>query len=440
MPSSDHIPSVASSSERPRPLPVAGAAAPLPPAALPLSHFACSLAWLAVAAIGLPWVAPRVAQGQVFDPAVLALVHTLVLGVVATAISGALLQFVPGGLGVPLKSVRVGWVGLVLHQAGVIVLVSGFVAWRGWAQALGWVLVFGAVGAVSWNVLRVRRHSVHGRQVGLFISVAHSALGVAMAIGAARIGETLGWWHVDRLSLLAAHAMLGAVGFGTLTALGVGSRMIPTFIAAPGDDRRWLNAILALATAGLTLFTTGALGGWWWCSRSGGALLVAAGCTAVALGRRWFNRRTRTLDAAAWHVAVAFAGLGVATVIGTALLVGDPLDLSRWGALLVALVLGWLVTLVIGVMLKIGSHLGIMWIARARAGTEPPPTPASLFPAGVQVASLVLLTMGWVSVASALISGSPTLARLGAVTWAGGAMLAVALPARVMARTWSRLR
>ena len=186
MPTSDTPPPARPAGERPRPLPVAGAAAPLPPAALPLSHFACSLAWLAVAAIGLPWVAPRVAQGQVFDPAVLALVHTLVLGVVATAISGALLQFVPGGLGVPLKSVRVGWVGLWLHQAGVIVLVSGLATWRGWAQALGWTLVLGAVGAVSWNVLRARRHSVHGRQVGLFISVAHSALGVAMGIGAAR--------------------------------------------------------------------------------------------------------------------------------------------------------------------------------------------------------------------------------------------------------------
>ncbi len=440
MPTSDTPPPAGPAGLRARPLPVAGAAAPLPPAALPLSHFACSLAWLAVAAIGLPWVAPRVAQGLVFDPAVLALVHTLVLGVVATAISGALLQFVPGGLGVPLKSVRAGWVGLWLHQAGVIVLVSGFVAWRGWAQALGWTLVLGAVGAVSWNVLGARRQSVHGRQVGLFISVAHSALGVAMAIGAARIGETLGWWHVDRLSLLAAHAMLGAVGFGTLTALGVGSRMIPTFISAPGDDRQWLNAILGLVTAGLTLFTTGALGGWWWWSRTGGALLVVGGAAAVALGVRWFRRRTRTLDAAAWHVAVAFAGLAVAVVIGAALLVSDSLTLGRWGALVVALVLGWLVTLIAGLMVKIGSHLGMAWISRARAGTEPPPTPALLFPAGAQLASLALLTTGWVSVVGALLDDAPMLARLGGGVWACGAVLAVALPARVAVRTWSRLR
>ena len=138
-------------------LPTAGGAATAPPFALPVAHFAAALAWLVVAAVLMPSVAPRLARGAVFDPTVLALVHVFTLGVVATAIFGTLQQFIPVGLGVPLRSARLGWIGLWALQLGVVLLVCGFWWWRGVAQALGWVCVFIALGAVGIRMGTLRR-------------------------------------------------------------------------------------------------------------------------------------------------------------------------------------------------------------------------------------------------------------------------------------------
>lgn len=422
-----------------RVLPTTGGGAASPPPTLPLSHFAFALLWLAVASVMLPWVAPHLARGNVFEPAVIALVHVLVLGTVGSAIAGALQQFVPGALGVPLRSVRVGWFGLWLHQAGVLSLVTGMTLWRGWIQGVGWLLVLGGVACVSINVLRARRRSVHGKHVALFITVGHSALGLGMAIGAARIGETLGWWHLDRMSLIATHALLGAAGFGTLTAMGVGSRMIPTFLGALGDDRRWLNAVLASITSGLAVFTIGALGGWAWATHLGGALLALGGATCVTIATRWFRRRSRPMDETAWHVAAAFAALSCGVMLGIQLLLGDPLILTRWAALLVTVIVGWLVTLTVGVQSKIASHLGIP-LYRRLFGEQFAPTPPDLRAARVIVLSLALQTSGWLSLAVALLLRSATGARAGAAIWGLGAVTASAAPAWVLARAWRRAR
>lgn len=120
-----------------RSLPVAGGAASAPPFRLPAIHFAATLVWLFVAAVLLVRLAPALASGHTFDPPVFALVHVLMLGVVGSSIFGTLQQFVPGGLGVPLRSVRLGYWGFGLLQAGIVLLVGGFWLWRGAAQGLG---------------------------------------------------------------------------------------------------------------------------------------------------------------------------------------------------------------------------------------------------------------------------------------------------------------
>lgn len=418
----------------PRALPQVGGASPLPPYALPASHFFAALAWATAAVPMLIWLAPRLAEGRVFDPPVLALMHMLILGVVASGIFGALNQFVPGGLGVPLRSARVGMIGFWLLQLGVLTLVAGFWVWHGALQGLGWVLVFAAVGAVSYNTLRARRQSVHGRLVGLFVTVSHSALGAGMGVALARIGETMGWWQVDRLSLLASHAMLGAVGFGTLAAVGVGSRMLPTFLLGPGDDTRWLHTQLALASAGLVLFPVGAILVVPLLMHVGSALLVASGVVAVLLGWRWFSRRHRTLDAALWHVAAAFVALGLAVLVGASLAIGDGFDLARWAALMVLLVVGWLGTLLFGVMAKILTHLSYNSLLRSMPGFAAFGTPNLLLRSDWQHASAALLSAGWCMLAMSLTLHHASGARAAAVVWGAGVVLSVANWVRMFVR------
>lgn len=417
-----------------RTLPQVGGAVRTPPFRIPALHFVAAMFWLLVAAAMLVWLAPRLAAGHVFDPPVLALVHVLMLGVVASAIFGSLNQFVPGGLGVPLRSVRVAEAGFWMLQAGVLLLVAGFWSWHGSLQGAGWILVFGAVGAMSYNTLRARRASVHGRQVGLFLTVAHSALGIGMGIAVARIGETLGWWHVDRLSLLAAHAMLGAVGFGTLSAVGVASRMLPTFLLGPGDDTGWLNVQLAVTVGGLVTLVSGAVLQHGLTMRAGGVLLVCAGVITVAIGVRWFRRKHRALDAALWHVAAAFTALALATLTGLWLIVGDAYDFAHWSALLALLLAGWLVILVIGVMSKIVTHLSYTNLARHMPGFAALGSPNNLLRTDWQYTGALLLSVGAVGLGLSLLLHAEFAARVMAVLWASGATVAVANYVRMLVR------
>lgn len=423
-------------------LPTAGGAAPAPPFALPVAHFAASLGWLVVAAVLLPSVAPALARGAVFDAPVLAAVHVLTLGVVATAIFGTLQQFIPVGLGVPLRSVRLGWIGLILLQMGVMLLVVGLWWWHGAAQAIGWVCVLGAVGAVSRNVLRAHRVAVHGRLVGRYVLVAHSALGSGMFIAAARIGETLGWWHVDRMALLAAHALLGTVGFGTLSAIGVGSRMLPTFLQAPGDDTALLQRVLTMTSLALTTFVIGALFTNGIVMRIGAALLIASGLLVLTLAWRWFARRARALDAGLWHLVSAFSALAVAVVIGAWLTVGAAYAFERWAALMGALIVGWLVTLLVGVLARILPRMTVAWLSARSVGATPIAPPHTLLPPSGQWWSLVLMTIGWSALLAALLARHALGAQVAALVWSVGALSVIATYARLyrlLARAASHL-
>lgn len=417
-----------------RTLPTTGGAVTTPPFRLPAMHFAAALWWLLVGSALLVWLAPRLAQGAVFDAPVFALVHVLMLGVVATAIFGTLHQFVPGGLGVPLRSVRLGDWAFGLMQAGVASLVTGFFVWNGPLQALGWMLVLAAVFAVSRNVLRARRQSVHGKTVGLFITVSHSALGAGMLVASARLGETLGWWHVDRLYLLATHLLLGLAGFGTLTVIGVGSRMLPTFLNGAGNDEGLLRAQLWTTVSGLTVFAVGALGAGAAVRLVGGGLLLIAGTLAAALGARWFQRRTRTLDAPLWHIASAFTALGTSVLLGAWLLLGDGFAFTRWVALVAVLLLGWLATLVVGVAAKILPHMSYMRLAPIMPGFKALGSPNRLLRDDWQHASALLLTLGWSGTALGAVLGRADLTRVAALIWTGGVALTAANYAQMYVR------
>ncbi len=401
-----------------RTLPQVAVATP-PPFRLPAEHFAAALGWLALLALGLPLVAPLLARGQVFDPGVFALVHVAVLGVLASTIFGALLQFVPGGLEVPLRSVSIGHAGFWLHQSGVAFLVAGFWWWRGWLQLVGWSLVLLAVGAISINVLPARRRSTHGKLVGLYLTVAHSALGFAMALGFARIGSTLGWWPLDRL--------------GLVPAVGVGSRMVPTFLLAQGDDRIRLRLILALATVGLVLYPLGATFRWPAPLWIGAGALVASGLAILELAARWFGRKHRRLDPALRHVAVAFVGLAASVAWGIALW-NDPGNLRRWAAYVTVATLGWLLMLVIGILAKLLTHLSYLNLFRTMPGFARAGNPNLLLRPDWMDGALALLALGAVGLPVAIERGHEQAAIAAAAVWSAGAALTLANYVRMFAR------
>lgn len=384
-----------------------------PPLSLPALHFGAAIVWLAIGASILPSIVAKLAAGSVFDPHIIAFVHMIMLGAMVTAVFGTLTQFLPGGLGVGLASIRSSYLGFWLLQAGILVLIPGFWYWNGIAQGAGWVLIVAGLLAHCVNTLRVR-FSTSAPQTAQFVLIAHASLALGIIIAAARIGETLGLWHLNRLYLLAAHALLGAVGFGTLMTVGVGSRMLPMFLAAQGNDRKLLSVQLWLFAIGLAAFVAGAVASSTIAMRAGALLILAGGCLTTTVLTRWVRRSKRALDASLRLISVAIGAFMLALIMGVAVFLFSPLSLHRWAAAFLMLLIGWLVTLILGVMSRILPNLTFVNLASDRPRIRSAGSANRLLSpllldtsAAATVAALLLLSTGiWIQNGTTAITGS----------------------------------
>lgn len=406
-----------------------------PPFALPGEHFVAGLVWLALGAAGLVMVAPLLAQGGFLAPRVIAVTHCFTLGWITTSIFGALYQLFPVALGAPARSVRVGHATFWVLQAGVALFVAGTWWWRPPLIAAGWVVLFLAVGGLAWNVLPQRRRAPRGRAIGLYISAAHMALGFAMAAVAARIGAELGWWRIDRLGLLAAHAHLAVVGFATLTAVGVGSRLLPMFLLSHGHAEwplRWIGPVVG---TGLVLFATGELLSIRALTVSG-ALAMAAGIALyLALVAGYFiHRALGALDPGLAHVAAAFVYLTLATGLGLLVFLLPGFHPRLIVTYAVAGIIGWLSLLVAGIYQKIVPFL--TWLHRfaARVGEPGVPRIADLTVPAVGWTMLVLFAGSLLLLLAGIAAGAGVLARTGAAGFAAATALLVGQHARLALR------
>ncbi len=393
-----------------------------PPFRLPGEHFAAALAWLVVAGMAAPLVASDLAAGNLFSPRVLAATHALTLGVLTTMIFGALYQFFPATLGVGARSIPVAHRTFWALQAGVVAMVLGFWRWLPWLLVAGWLLLFLAVGGLSWNLLPQRRRATQGQLVGRYVSAGHMALGLAMALALARIGEPLGWWAVSRTGFIAAHFHLAALGFVSLTIVGVGSRMVPMFLFAQTAPTWALGWIGPLAAAGLVVQSAGLLLSRRPLTMAGGGLLAAAGLLLLVQLAYWFHHRARReVDPAAGFLGAA-AGFLVGTMgLGIWLLAAGQFDPRIWAAYGLVALPGWATLFTLGVAHRIVPFLAWLHLfgGRGRGAHAPPVT--ALVHRGLAWATLAAWVTGTGLMAAAVLAAHPALATLGGVLLAAGA-------------------
>jgi hypothetical protein len=416
-------------------LPIAPGAAEPPPFRLPGEHFVAALLWLGAGAAGLVLVAGDLARGNLFDPRVLATTHAFTLGVVTTSIFGALYQLFPVTMGAGVRNVRAGHATFWMLELGILLLVVGFWVQRGWLEGAGWVVLTLALGGLTSNLVVQRRGATQGRIIGRYVAAGHAALGTAMLIAFGRIGETLGWWHVDRLAIIASHYHVAALGFATLTAVGVGSRMLPMFLLAHGYPEWPLRWIGPLAGLGLTAFAAGQLGRIAPLTWAGAWLMAAAALLHLYLVLGYFRTRTRRrLDPGLAHMAAAFTGLGVTAAGGITLLAAPGgFNPRGWAAYGLAGLLGWLVLLIIGVYYRILPFLTWLHLFGGRMGEPDLPTVADLTRPAWGWASLACLVSGLLVMVPAVALGAATPARAGAILVALGVALVLAQALRVLA-------
>jgi hypothetical protein len=388
--------------------------------AIPLGHFGAAAIWLVVGAAGLVVIAPQLTRGNIFDPRVIAVTHALTLGVITNAIFGALHQFLPAVVGLPIRYPRVARLGLVTFSLGVPLLVAGLWLWTVRIQAVAWAVLLAAVGLASWNVLPARRLAQRNRYVGGFVSLAHFALGLAMVIAAARIGHGLGWWEADRLRLLAAHFHLGVLGFASLTVVAFGSRMLPAFLGAPATPDKYVVAIGWVAGAGLALFTAGAVGLGPILFRAGGALMLLAATAHFASVAAHFRRRAADrLEPGLGFIALASSSYFAAILLGGVLLVRSGPDLRSWALYGVLAIAGWLVMFIVGVMHRVAPRLIVLLIAGQRRSLSPAAQRAELLHAPLAWSACGFSAIGIALLAVGIGWGAPAIA----VTGAGGLLL-----------------
>jgi len=416
-------------------LPVAGnpAAETMPPFALPASHFAVALGWLALGSICLVAAAPSLARGAWLSPPAAAVAHCFTIGWLVTSAYGALYQLGPVAMGVEARSVRVGFVTLVLHTAGTALVILGLGGWMPALMGAGWTLVTLGLALWSWNVGTRLGTTPRAPRIGWTVLAAFGALWLGVLLAGARIGNALGWWMVPREALVAAHVQLAALGFGTLLVMGIGSRLLPMFLLSRTAPE-WAMPWTAPLTGGGVLLQ---VAGWLYDApplvRTGG-LVAAAGLALFLLqASLWLRHRARReLDPSLRQAVAALLLLGGALVTGlAAMATARPQLVAAYGLFLIV---GWLALLVGAIYARILPFLTWMHRYSPRVGEKGLPKVGELVPVRwVRFGSSAWMA-GALVLSLAVALGLPVVAQAGAALFALGSATSLALYARLALR------
>jgi hypothetical protein len=312
-------------------------------------------------------------------PHVVAFAHIWLLGVLLTICFGAVYQLMPVIANTAFTGPRRAWTHLLLHTAGVALMIAAFLQGR-----LDWVAIGGSsvlLGLLlfGWSVLRTLRAA--NRIDAILVSFGCAAMWLivtALAGLLLALDLRFGWGSIDVLALLRSHAHLGVVGFFLTLIQGAMFRLVPMFTLGVLKDTRQIRNALVLSQLGL-LALAPALA---WQVRSlevfGAALLIASFVvTAIGLKRVLDTRKKRILEPG---LRGFFSGLGflvVAALSGTLLIFGAQ-NLSAALAYGAIAVLGGVLMAVEGMLCKIVPFLVWMRVYGPQVGRRPVPQATGL--------------------------------------------------------------
>ena len=288
-----------------------GAAARARASAAPLWYLYSGIGAFVLFATGLVALAPQSLAGTL-APHMLALIHMATLGLLTTTIMGALWQLLPVILVVPAPKPWLARVHFPLWIGGVGLLIGGF--WSGWWPALaagGTLVVLGALGFAVvqwWTIARAPRRPLSAYYVAasLLYLVIVVLGGLAMAVDMQT--GFLGAWY---LRVLPAHLLLGLVGWGVGTVIGVSYKLAPMFALAHVTDERPGWACFGLLNGGLLGLAASLLAGW--PSRAGftcaALILLAVVVFTLDTLRLLRTRHKKALEPTQWHALSGLAAL-----------------------------------------------------------------------------------------------------------------------------------
>jgi hypothetical protein len=204
----------------------------LPARRAPLLYFGFAHACLLVALGTLALRADELG-GFYYHPRLIAVVHLVTLGFITSAILGALYLVCPLAFRLPLPERRIDLAASLTWMLGVSGIASHFwlesytgMAWSG-ALALATPLWLGG------RVLAGLRHAPVPLEARLPVALAilnfYLAAGLGVMLGIHKHQPFLPFTQLDGVH---SHVHLAALGFATLTVVGVGYRMLPMVLPA----------------------------------------------------------------------------------------------------------------------------------------------------------------------------------------------------------------
>ncbi len=401
---------------------LAGATSRLLPASIPLRYFGAATvfhlaAWIALGAGAS--AAPRFAGGLGWP---LAALHLVTLGVLAMTAIGASLQLMPVATRQPVRSTRLPAAIWWVYTGGVVATTLGM--GTGQVAALGAGALAVVAGLLGYAGLSARNFLGARGMAGIVAHgwIALAALLVVVVSALSLAFLYLGWPSIDRGTAVALHVPFAAYGFMGMLALGLAYILVPMFALSPAPAEAQVRLSAGLAALALALSGAATFGTFGLPLRL--AALAAAGA-AVALhlklvlqalrgGMRRELGRSFRLVRIAWMLLVASLVLALAM-----LLVPDTSMLSTLFG--IALVPGWLLTLVLGMMQRIVPFLASM---HKPPGTKLPRTPSSLTadrPLAIHYAchlgALALLAAAAILDSAALALAASVVGTVGAVAF-----------------------
>ena len=415
-----------------------GALGRLLPWSIPFRYFGAAavfqvLAWLALVAgagdalrfrggLGLP----------------LAALHLITLGVLAMTAMGASMQLLPVATRQAVHWRRAPALVFGLYTPGVALAAAGMALPQPMVLAAGATLV--ALGlAIYASVLA---HNLFGAR-GMPGVVAHGwiawfALVVVLVAGASLAFDYVGAHVLPRSVALALHVPFAAYGFMGMLALGLSYIVVPMFAFSPTQSERAALASCACAAAGLACAGLAAFGVATLALR---VLAVALGAVAAALHVHAMLLALRAgmrkeLGASFRLVRLGWAALGASLAIALALAFGAPFDglATLFGF---TLIVGWLLTFLLGVLQRIVPFLASMHAARGR---HLPPTPTALGAGAALPVQHVAYLAALALVVVAIVLDDVVAMRIGALCGLASAAAFLAFFVRVVARTRRAMR
>ena len=387
-----------------------------PPPLLPLTFLAG--AGIGLTAFGIVALLVATTATRTPDaPTVLAGAHLCMLAFLATALLGALHQFVPVVCARPLRSLRAGWVTAVVWLPAVVALPAGFATNHPAVVSTAGVAAFGALCLTAWNLsgpLSVAGGGtpVSGLRWAVSLLVATAGFGVVYAFDRSHN------WFLLLPTRVLAHAHLGLLGAIGLAYVAVAEKLWPMFLLAhrPGPSpAAWA---VRLIPAGVVLLVAGLLWREPWAGRAG-ALVVAAGlaCHLWSLaGTVAARRRALELLHAFVLTSAAFLLLAVALAALAGLAPVSPLWRLRLVAGEISALAAWLGLAVLGHAHKIVPFMAYTRLRASgahRGSSGRPLMFADLYNHGAARVTFVVATVGFAALTTGLVTGTAALVGAG---------------------------